>query len=76
MRALKHFELLENAARFSVSKTKVKFLLFLNVGAQIRCPQNRDTDLKSALDQPLITAWFYSQNNGCISKHSIFQIQV
>ena len=27
--------------------------LDLNVGAQIRCPQNRYTDLKSALDQPL-----------------------
>ena len=29
------------------------FLPFLNLGAQIRCPQNRYTDLKSALDQPL-----------------------
>ena len=28
------------------------FLPFLNLGAQIRCPQNRYTDLKSALDQP------------------------
>ena len=29
------------------------FLPFLNLGAQIRCPQNRYTDLKLALDQPL-----------------------
>ena len=29
------------------------FLTFLNLGAKIRCPQNRYTDLKSALDQPL-----------------------
>ena len=25
----------------------------LNLGAQVRCPKNRYTDLKSALDQPL-----------------------
>ena len=29
------------------------FLPFLNLGDQISCPQNRYTDLKSALDQPL-----------------------
>ena len=29
------------------------FLTFLNLGAQMRCLQNRYTDLKSALDQPL-----------------------
>ena len=30
------------------------FLPFLNLDDQIRCPQNRYTDLKSDLDQPLI----------------------
>ena len=30
------------------------FLSFLNLGAQIRCTLNRYTDLKSALDQPLL----------------------
>ena len=31
----------------------VSFLPSLNLGAQISCPQNQYTDLKSALDQPL-----------------------
>ena len=30
------------------------FLPFLNLGTQIRCPQNWYTNLKSALDQPLL----------------------
>ena len=30
------------------------FLSFLNLGAQIRCLQNRYTNLKSAVDQPLM----------------------
>ena len=30
------------------------FLPFLNLGTQIRCPQNRYTNLKSALDQHLL----------------------
>ena len=30
------------------------FLPFLNLGTQIRGPQNRYTNLKSALDQPLL----------------------
>ena len=34
---------------------------FLNLGAQIRCSQNRYTDLKSALDQPL--PWLYRTEN-------------
>ena len=30
------------------------FLPYLNLGTQIRCPQNQYTDLKSALDQLLV----------------------
>ena len=35
------------------------FMLFVNLGAQIRCPHNRYTDFKSALDQPqvLLNIW-------------------
>ena len=38
---------------FFYAKKVFLFLPFLNLGTQIRCPQNRYTDLKSALDQPL-----------------------
>ena len=34
------------------------FVLFLNLSAQIRFPQNRYTDLKSALDQLLVVFLF------------------
>ena len=34
-------------------QTKSLLLPFLNLAAQIRCPENCYTDLKSALDQPL-----------------------
>ena len=37
------------------------FLSFLNLGAQISCPQNRYTDLKSALDQPLRKSTFINR---------------
>ena len=38
---------------FLCKKLAFLFLPFLNLVAQIRCPQNQYTDLKSALDQPL-----------------------
>ena len=43
----------EGSFLFLCKKLVFFFLTFLNLGAQIRCPQNRYTDLKSALDQPL-----------------------
>ena len=33
------------------------FLPFLNLGTKIRCPQDRHTNVKSALDQPLVQVW-------------------
>ena len=49
---------------FFYAKKVFLFLPFLNLGTQIRCPQNRYTDLKSALDQPLIyitmSTWYSS----------------
>ena len=44
----------EGSFLFLCKKLVFFFLTFLNLGAQIRCPQNQYTDLKSALDQPLI----------------------
>ena len=42
----------EGSFLFLCKKLVFLFLLFLNLGAQIRCPQNRYTD---TLDQPLST---------------------
>ena len=42
-------------------RAKTRQFTFLNLGAQIRCSQNRYTDLKSALDQPL--PWLYRTEN-------------
>ena len=41
----------ENSFLFLCKKLFFLFLPFLNLAAQIRCPQNRYTDLKSAQDQ-------------------------
>ena len=42
-------------------KTFVFLLLsFLNLGGQIRCPENWYTYLKSTLDQPLTATWNFS----------------
>ena len=35
-------------------KTLIIFLPFLNLGAQIRSPQNRFSVLKSPVDQPMV----------------------
>ena len=35
------------------------FLPFLNLGAQIRCPQNWYTNLRLALDQPMTYQYIY-----------------
>ena len=46
------------------------FLPFLNLGTQIRCPQNWYTGLKSALDQLLyneIGGWYAFPNYGLFS---------
>ena len=43
----------EGSFLFLCKKFVFLFLPFLNLGTQIKCPQNCYTDLKSALDQPL-----------------------
>ena len=51
------FNLLKRVRKGSfwfLCKKLVFLFLPLNLDAQIRCPQNQYTDLKSALDQPLI----------------------
>ena len=40
----------EGSFLFLCKKLVFIFLTFLNLGAQIRCPQNRYSDLKSTLD--------------------------
>ena len=44
----------EGSFLFLCKKLVFFFLTFLNLGAQIRCPQNWYSNLKSALNQPLI----------------------
>ena len=39
---------------FSCKTSLFPPLPFLNLGTQIRCPQNPNTDLKSAVEQPLL----------------------
>ena len=49
-------DLLKRVTDFSsfifIQKVVFVFPLFFNFGAQIRCPQNRYTDFRSALDEP------------------------
>ena len=44
---------------FLCRKLVFRFLPFLNLEAQIRCPQNQYTDFKSALDQPMTCLSFW-----------------
>ena len=44
------------------------FLPLLNLGTKTRCPQNRYTNLKSALDQPLTTNVVIIQPSSSIQK--------
>ena len=46
---------------FFIFMQNFSFRPFLNLGAQITCPQNWCTNLKSALDQPLFIPKFLSQ---------------